>query len=108
MTDASIQRGVLVTGAADGIGRGIAEIFARAGDRVALLDFDFKRLDQTVEELRSAGGDVFGVEVDVRDSAAVGTAVAGATERLGQLDVTVSNAGVYPNKPVLEMDEAEW
>src|SRR5262245_42810677 len=101
-------RSVLVTGAADGIGRAIATRFARAGDRVALLDYDADRLASFVEQLGAEGREVFGQTTDVRDSESVQTAVDWTVSRFGRLDVCISNAGVYPNRPVVEMDEDEW
>jgi 3-oxoacyl-[acyl-carrier protein] reductase len=105
---AAIQRVVMVTGAADGIGFAIAQQFAGAGDRVALLDYDAAKLELAVERLRAAGRDVFGRATDVRDAESVREAVAETVQQFGRLDVTVSNAGVYPNRPVVEMDEDEW
>jgi NAD(P)-dependent dehydrogenase (short-subunit alcohol dehydrogenase family) len=105
---AESSRVVLVTGAADGIGFAIARRFADLGDRVALLDYDAARLEGAVERLRPAGRDVFGQATDVRDADSVQAAIAETVERFGRLDVVVSNAGVYPNRPVIEMDEAEW
>ena len=101
-------RSVLVTGAADGIGLAIATRFARAGDRVALLDYDADRLAAIVERIGAEGRDVFGQVTDVRDSESVQSAVDWTVSRFGRLDVCVSNAGVYPNRPVVEMDEDEW
>src|SRR5689334_7417054 len=101
-------RSVLVTGAADGIGLGIAARFAQAGDRVALLDYDEARLGTAVEGLLAGGHDAFGQVTDVRDSESVQAAVDWTVSRFGRLDVCVSNAGVYPNRPVVEMDEDEW
>ena len=101
-------RSVLVTGAADGIGLGIATRFAEAGDHVALLDYDAARLEAVVERLRTAGREVVGHVTDVRDSESVQSAVDLSVSRFGRLDVCVSNAGVYPNRPVVEMDEEEW
>ena len=101
-------RSVLVTGAADGIGLGIATRFARAGDRVALLDYDADRLAAAVERLGVEGREVFGQTTDVRDGESVQSAVDWTVGRFGRLDVVVSNAGVYPNRPVVEMDEDEW
>jgi NAD(P)-dependent dehydrogenase (short-subunit alcohol dehydrogenase family) len=105
---ADTGRSVLVTGAADGIGRGIAARFARAGDRVALLDYDAAKLDAVVTRLRAEGRDVVGQVTDVRDSESVQSAVDWTVSRFGRLDVAISNAGVYPNHPVVEMDEEEW
>lgn len=101
-------RSVLVTGAADGIGFGIAARFAQAGDRVALLDFDAAKLEAAVGRLCAAGGEAFGQVTDVRDAESVQSAVDWTISRFGRLDVAISNAGVYPNKPVVEMDEDEW
>src|SRR5688500_6372643 len=101
-------RSVLVTGAADGIGLAIATRFAEAGDRVALLDYDADRLAAVVERLGAEGREVFGQATDVRDSESVQSAIDWTVSRFGRLDVCVSNAGVYPNRPVVEMDEDEW
>jgi NAD(P)-dependent dehydrogenase (short-subunit alcohol dehydrogenase family) len=51
---------------------------------------------------------VLPVVTDVRDAASVEVAVQQAIDRFGQIDVLVNNAGVYPNTPVIDMDEAEW
>jgi NAD(P)-dependent dehydrogenase (short-subunit alcohol dehydrogenase family) len=104
----SVGRSVLVTGAADGIGTAIAARFANAGDRVALLDINAEKLGVVVEKLRSDGHDVVGHVTDIRDSESVQSAVDLTVSRFGRLDVAVCNAGVYPNTPVVEMDEDEW
>ncbi|CAL9444294.1 3-oxoacyl-[acyl-carrier-protein] reductase FabG [Actinosynnema sp. ALI-1.44] len=97
-------RAVLVTGAARGIGRAIAQRFAAAGDRVAVLD-------------RVAGADVVAgldgdghvaVEADLLDGDAVLAAVDSAVARLGGLDVVVNNAGIFTAHPVTEVDYATW
>jgi 3-oxoacyl-[acyl-carrier protein] reductase len=102
------SRIVLITGAADGIGRGIAHVFARAGCTLSLLDTNAARLASTADELRSSGAQVETFTCDVRSQAQVQAAVDGTVERFGRLDVAVSNAGVYPNTAVVDMDEAEW
>ena len=102
------SRSVLVTGAADGIGLAIATRFAQAGDRVALLDYDEARLSTVVERLLGEGHQVFGQVTDVRDSESVQSAIDWTISRFGRLDIAVSNAGIYPNRPVVEMDEDEW
>ena len=103
-----MSRSVLVTGAADGIGRAIATRFAEHGDRVALLDYELGKLESCVEELRQAGGQVLALHADVRDASAVEAAVAQAVEAHDGLDVAINNAAVYPNTPVVEMAEDEW
>src|SRR4051794_23759766 len=106
MTDSG--RSVLVTGAADGIGFAIAARFARAGDRVALLDSDARKLEAAIAQLQAESQNVVGHVADVRDSESVQGAVDWTVSRFGRIDVAVSNAGVYPNRPVVEMDENEW
>ena len=103
-----MARSVLVTGAADGIGRGIASCFAERGDRVAVLDYDGDKLERTAAELRDGGAQVIAVHADVRDAAAVEAAVARTVEAHDGLDVAINNAAVYPNTPVVDMAEEEW
>jgi 3-oxoacyl-[acyl-carrier protein] reductase len=103
-----MSRSVLITGAADGIGRGMAACFAQHGDRVALLDYDGEKLERTAAELRNRGGQVLAIQTDVRDAAAVDAAVARTVEVHDGLDVAINNAAVYPNTPVVDMAEDEW
>src|ERR687885_703571 len=103
-----MPRSVIVTGAADGIGRGIATAFAQCGDRVALLDYDRDKLERTAAEISAAGGTALGMHADVRDAAAVDDAVARAAEAHDGVDVAINNAAVYPNTPVVDMAEDEW
>ncbi|MCA1648194.1 MAG: SDR family oxidoreductase [Chloroflexi bacterium] len=103
-----MARSVLVTGAADGIGRGISTSFANHGDRVALLDYDRDKLERTAAELRAAGHQVLAIQADVRDASAVDAAVVQTVDAHDGVDVAINNAAVYPNTPVVEMEEAEW
>ena len=95
----------LVTGAATGIGQGIATAFLEAGARVALGDMRETALKRTAAAL---GPDVFAQVVDVRDAGAVAAFVEAAEKALGPVGVAVANAGVYPNTPVLDMTVEEW
>jgi NAD(P)-dependent dehydrogenase (short-subunit alcohol dehydrogenase family) len=98
---------VLVTGAATGIGYGIAEAFHAAGARVALGDLDETRLARAAERLGRSPR-VFSHPVDVRDAASVEKLFAAAAQALGPVTVAVANAGIYPNCPVVEMTVEEW
>lgn len=102
------SRVTVVTGAASGIGRGLAQSFARDGDRVVLLDVDATQLDHASRELRGEGLDVLAIPTDVADASSVEDAFARVRATHGRIDVLVSNAGIAGNTYVLDMDESEW
>jgi NAD(P)-dependent dehydrogenase (short-subunit alcohol dehydrogenase family) len=84
----------VVTGAASGIGRGIAERFLEAGMKVVLGDVEENALYQTSEALRAAGGDVHPVVVDVSKSDQVEALAAATLRKYGAVHVLCNNAGV--------------
>src|SRR6266511_330279 len=98
---------VLVTGAAAGIGFGIAQAFHQAGARVAVGDLREPGLAAAADRLGPADR-VFPYLVDVRDGRSVEAFVESAERALGPVTVAVANAGIYPNCPVLEMTVEEW
>ena len=101
------QRAV-VTGAAEGIGRAIAERLLDSGAAVALWDLNPDMLGQTCEAL-AARGSVHGVTVDVTDAAGVEAAVADTQAALGAIDVLVNNAGIAgPNAVTWEYPLDDW
>src|SRR5689334_8624511 len=98
-------RRALVTGGASGIGKETARLLAERGVRVALLDVN---ADGAVAAAEEIGRDVFGLQVDVRDRAAVETSVAEAAERLGGLDIALANAGLGRGGYLRWQDVDEW
>src|SRR5579871_6381934 len=86
--------GVVVTGAASGLGLAYAEALAENGARVTLLDLNARMLAGETERLRAAGLDVRGQAVDVTDHAALDKAVDDAARAYGRLDVVFANAGI--------------
>ncbi len=84
----------LVTGSTRGIGRGIAEAFARAGAAVVVSSESEADTDITATKFREAGLDVHGVACDVADDMALDRLVAGTRDRFGGLDLLVCNAGI--------------
>jgi NAD(P)-dependent dehydrogenase (short-subunit alcohol dehydrogenase family) len=96
---------VLVTGAAAGIGFGIASAFHAAGARVALGDLRPDALDRAASKL---GAGVFAQPLDVRDEKSVAAFVTAAEKALGPVTVGVANAGIYPNTAVIDMSVEEW
>jgi NAD(P)-dependent dehydrogenase (short-subunit alcohol dehydrogenase family) len=83
----------LVTGAAGGIGRATAILFAAEGARVVVADVDADGLAETVASIVSAGGEAVGVTTDVTDEAQVRAAIETAVTRYGRLDCAHNNAG---------------
>jgi NAD(P)-dependent dehydrogenase (short-subunit alcohol dehydrogenase family) len=98
----------IVTGAAGGIGQGIAELFAREGARVAIADRDATRAREVEAAIRASGAEAFAVEVDVANAASVSRMVETVASRFGRLDILVNNAGIRYVKPFLEYTEDEW
>jgi 3-oxoacyl-[acyl-carrier protein] reductase len=84
----------VVTGAASGMGRATAHLFADEGARVAVADLGEARVQAVVDEITGAGGEAAGFVVDVSDPAAIHALVARVVERFGALDIVVNNAGV--------------
>ncbi len=89
-------RVALVTGAARGIGRAIAETLAAQGASVALCDIDEVTLAATTERLRAAGARVGSYRLDVTDLDAFGDVFARIEAEIGPVDVLVNNAGIMP------------
>lgn len=99
---------VLVTGAAKGIGRGIARVLISEGATVAIADLDEQAGRATAADLAGAGSTVDFVLTDVTRQASCEAAVATVIERYGHVDVLVNNAGIYPQAFLGEMTEADW
>lgn len=96
---------VLITGAGHGIGLAIARAFKDEGARLAINDIDSVRIKQA---LRMLGNTSFGFPGDVADSKDARKVVSKAELELGGLDIVVSNAGIFPSDPFLEMDVNDW
>src|SRR5687767_13365705 len=91
---------VLITGAASGMGRATAHLFADEGARVAVTDLGEDRVRTVVDEITQAGGTARGWELDVSDAGAVDRVVGEIVEAFGSLDILVNNAGIVAAGPV--------
>ena len=99
----------VVTGAASGIGLGLARTFARNGMVVVLCDINGDRLDAALAEVRALGGRAIAVVTDVSDRAAVEQAARAAQSAFGAIHVVCNNAGVTMHgKSVAELTPSEW
>lgn len=100
-------RGVIVTGAAGGIGRAVTMAFAATGAKVMAVDVDQARLDEVVAGLEGSGH--IGVAADLRDLASHEQLVARARRELGDLYVLANLAAVLRRRPSLdEVTEDDW
>jgi NAD(P)-dependent dehydrogenase (short-subunit alcohol dehydrogenase family) len=99
---------VIVTGAAHGIGRGIAAGFCREGASVNGFDIDSAGLQATAQALNAQQERFYAATVDVSDAAAVVRSIEAVREKFGRIDVLVNNAGINMNKRIAELDLADW
>lgn len=101
-------KAAIVTGAGRGIGKGIAQVFAREGAKVLVVNRSAEAGEQTVEEITSAGGEASFFQADVRNKADMEGMAAACIERYGAIDVLCLNAGVYPTALVADLTEEMW
>ena len=98
----------VVTGAARGIGRGIAAVLAAEGAYVVVVDLDASLGAVVAEELRAEGTNASAVAADVTDRGSVDAMAAHVTAELGRIDIVAANAGIYPFADLTAIDEAMW
>lgn len=98
----------LVTGAASGIGRGIAIRLAEVGALVAILDIDEARAVETAVEIELRGGTSVHLHCDVSNSTDCCRAVAALIENKGKIDILCNSAGIAIRKDLVELSEDEW
>ena len=93
----------LVTGGAKGIGKGIVSVLRQAGANVVIADIDREQGQATAKELGAHYQ-----HTDVRVQQSCQDAVAAVVERFGALDILCSNTGIFPQKKLADMTEADW
>ncbi len=100
------KRTALVTGASRGIGRACARTLAAAGYRVMLAARSAGKLEEVAQEVRSAGADVFVVDVASGDSIAAGFTK--AAKDFGRIDILINNAGITKDGLAVRMKKTDW
>lgn len=101
-------RTALITGGAQGLGRGFAIALAQAGASVMIADLNGERARTTAAELRDRGLDVDAVAADVTDADSVGSMVAATIDRFGGLQIAVNNAGINFNSAAEDTPLEQW
>ena len=102
------EKVAIITGAASGIGKDIAIVFAREGAKVAIADLDQKSADATAREIDPSGKRAIGVAMDVSDEQQVDAGTAEVIDAFGALDILVSNAGIQIVAPLVDFEFAKW
>jgi NAD(P)-dependent dehydrogenase (short-subunit alcohol dehydrogenase family) len=98
-----------ITGAGSGIGKATALLFAHEGANIVALGVTEDELSETVEQIKSFGGEALAVGADVSQAEAMQGAVDKAIERFGQLDIVFANAGINGVwAPIEEFEPEEW
>ena len=98
----------VVTGAASGIGKRIAEVYAEAGGKVVIADLKLESAEATAQAIRDAGGEALAVAMDVTDEQQVIDGIAKAVATYGQVDVLVSNAGIQIINKITDFKFDDW
>lgn len=101
-------KAAMVTGAASGIGRGIAIRLAEMGAVISVLDIDPQKGEETGAEIGSQGGEAVFTKCDVRSAADCRHAVETAISKWGRIDILCNCAGIAIRKDVVDLTEEEW
>lgn len=98
----------VITGSASGIGKKIAEVFAKEGAKVVIADLSLDQAQATVDEIVANKGAAMAVKMDVTNESEVDKGIAQATEKWGAIDVLVSNAGIQHIDPIDKLSLTDW
>ena len=102
-------KAAIITGAASGMGRAMAAVFAEEGANVVVADIDDTGGKQTADEIKSANGKAIFVHTDVSKPAEVKNLVDAAMDEFSKIDILVNNAGIFMKMtPIEEIDETVW
>ena len=103
-----IGKVAIVTGAGQGIGKGVALRLAREGAAVVVADYNAHTASETSVAIQTAGGQALPHTVNIADVNALRAMVTDVVAAFGRIDILVNNAGVVQTKPMLDLSEADW
>ena len=98
----------IITGAASGIGKEIAMVYAKAGAKIAIADLNLDQANLAAEEIKSLGGQAMAVAMNVTDEKEVNQGIDAVADRFGSIDVLVSNAGIQIIQSVDQLAFSDW
>lgn len=98
---------VIVTGAGQGIGEGIAKIFSVAGAKVVVVTRTIKNGQQTVDTIKQNGGDALLIQTDVSYKNQIDRMIVKTIEHYGRIDIVIHNAGVFPMVSIEDLTEQD-
>ena len=98
----------IITGSAQGIGFATAELFAKEGAKVVLVDMDEALVQKSAATLASSGSQAIGLKANVTSFAECEAVVKATVEKFGKVDILVNNAGITKDNLVMRMSEADW
>lgn len=102
------ERVAIVTGAASGIGKAIANRFAAEGALVIIADKNESAIPPAIEDIKAGGGQAAGIAVDVTDRPQIQAFMSEVVETYGRIDILVNNAGITRYRPFLTASAEDW
>lgn len=103
------DKAIIVTGAASGMGKAMAELFAKEGGKVTVADLDFDNAKQVADGINSNGGTALAIKVDVSSLEDIQNMVSKTIESFGKLDALVNNAGIMDGmQPLGAVTDELW
>jgi NAD(P)-dependent dehydrogenase (short-subunit alcohol dehydrogenase family) len=98
----------IVTGSAQGIGKGVALRLAREGATVVVADYNLVGAQQTADEITARGGQAWAYQVNIGEAAQSKQMVEDVVAKFGQINILINNAGVAQTIPMMDVSEADW
>lgn len=98
----------LVTGAASGLGKEIAELYAKAGAKVGIADLNLENAQKVADHINAEGGQAMGIAMDVTSEEQVNAGVDALVAKFGGIDILISNAGIQTIQPLHSFEFSAW